>query len=208
MTRARVSAMPAALVVVALIGVGALATAPILLTAIRGQSKDWSELSDIATTYGAAAALLSVLALAGVAVSLVFQARETKASRDQALRTLHVDLLRMAMDNEVYRRCWGDFFDSTDPDEQRAQMYVNMIFSHWEMMFELNALSEVALREAAGIVLAGPDGRRFWAGSRDIRAKSASTRRKRHFHAIVDAEYLRLPSSTPGTPPGPTPSSS
>ncbi|OHV66823.1 hypothetical protein BCD48_35640 [Pseudofrankia sp. BMG5.36] len=197
--------MAVALVVVAVIGVGALAVAPIILTAVRGQSKDWNELSDIATTYGAAAALLSVLALAGVAVSLVFQARETKASRDQALRSLHVDLLRMAMDDEVYRRCWGDFFDSADPEEQRAQLYVNMIFSHWELMFELNALTEVALREAARIVLAGSDGRRFWEGSRDIRAKSASTRRKRRFHEIVDGEYLRLPPPTSAPTPGPSP---
>ncbi|MEX5636273.1 DUF6082 family protein [Parafrankia sp. FMc2] len=189
--------MAVALVVVAMIGIGALAAAPLILTAARGQSNDWNELGDIATTYGAAAALLSVLALAGVAVSLVFQARETKASRDQALRSLHVDLLRMAMDDEVYRRCWGEFFDSSDPEEQRAQLYVNMIFSHWELMFELNALTEVALHEAARIVLAGPDGRRFWEGSREIRARSVSSRRKRRFHAIVDEEYLRIASPAP-----------
>jgi len=205
MSRLRPSAMAAVLVVVAVVGIGVLAVSPALLLALRDQSDDWEQLSDIATTYGAAAAFLSVLALAGVAVSLVFQARETKASREQALRALHVDLLRMAMDDETYRRCWGEFFDSDDPDAQRAQMYTNMIFSHWELMFELNAITEAHLREAASVVLAGEQGRRFWAGARGIRATAAGTRRERQFHRIIDDEYRRLhgspdPPDSPDSP--------
>jgi hypothetical protein len=200
MARLRPSAATAVLVVVAVVGVAMLAVSPALLLGLRGQSDDWGELSDIATTYGAAAAFLSVLALAGVAVSLVFQARETKASRDQALRSLHVDLLKMAMDDAVYRRCWGPFFDSDDPDAQRAQMYTNMIFSHWELMFELNAITEGHLREAVSVVLTGEEGRRFWEGSRSMRASAAGTRRERRFHEIVDEEYLRVP--RPGGPTG------
>jgi len=142
----------------------------------------------------------AALALAGATLVVWSQVRRGSAvARDQALRSLHVDLLRMAMDDEIYRRCWGDFFDSVEPDEQRAQLYVNMIFSHWELMFELKALADGALREAARVVLTGPDGSRFWAGSRDIRAKSASTRRKRRFHAIVDEEYRRLSPLTSAT---------
>ncbi|WP_007508645.1 MULTISPECIES: DUF6082 family protein [Pseudofrankia] len=154
--------------------------------------------------HGAARALLPAAVLAAAVWSVGLQPGVVRARRDQALRSLHVDLLRMAMDDEVYRRCWGDFFDSADPEQQRAQLYVNMIFSHWELMFELNALTEVALREAAHIVLAGSDGRRFWEGSRDIRAKSASTRRKRRFHEIVDGEYLCLPTPSAGPTPSPT----
>jgi hypothetical protein len=181
--------------VIALVGAGMLATAPFLLLALRGQTDDWQELGDIATTYGAASAFLSVLALTGVAASLVFQARETKASREQALRSLHVDLLRMAMDDEVYRRCWGPFFVTDDPDGQRAQMYTNMIVSHWELMFELNAISEAHLREVAFVVFSGEEGRRFWSGSRAMRAKAADTRRERRFHQILDEEYKRAVSA-------------
>lgn len=187
--------MTVVLVVVALVGAGMLATAPFLLLALRGQTDDWGELGDIATTYGAASAFLSVLALTGVAVSLVFQARETKASREQALRSLHVDLLRMAMDDEVYRRCWGPFFDTDDPDGQRAQMYTNMIVSHWQLMFELNAISEAHLRESAFVVFSGDEGRRFWSGSRAMRAAAADTRRERRFHQILDEEYQRAASA-------------
>ena len=60
--------------------------------------------------------------------------------------------------DEVYRRCWGGFFNSDDPDVQRAQMYTNMIFSYWESMFELGAITEIHLRQAASIVLVGEEG--------------------------------------------------
>jgi hypothetical protein len=190
-SRIRPSTTTLVLVVAAIVAAGMLAVVPFLLLALRGQTDDWQELGDIATTYGAASAFLSVLALTGVAVSLVFQARETKASREQALRSLHVDLLRMAMDDEVYRRCWGPFFDADDPDGQRAQMYTNMIVSHWELMFELHAISEAHLRESAFTVFSGEEGRRFWSGSRAMREVAADTRRERRFHQILDEEYER-----------------
>jgi hypothetical protein len=202
--RFRPSALTVTLIVVAVIGIGTLAAAPFILLTLRDQTHDWNELSDIATTYGAAAAFLSVLALAGVAVSLIFQARETKANREQALRSLHVDLLKMAMDDEVYRRCWGPFFDSDDPDAQRAQMYTNMIFSHWQLVYELNALSEEHLRQSAFVVLSGDEGHQFWTGARAMRAVAASTKRERRFHEIIEEEYQRATAARASAAGGPT----
>ena len=58
-------------------------------------------ISALKTIVGAAMTVglvLSVLALGGVAVSLVLQARESKANREHASRLIHTDLLKMAMD--------------------------------------------------------------------------------------------------------------
>src|SRR5262249_17971419 len=145
-----------------------------------------NQLSNIATTYGAAAAFLSVLALAGVAVSLIFQARETKANREQSLRVMHMDLMKLAMDDEMYRRCWGPDFSSDDPDEQRAQLYVNMIISHWRLMWELDAITEMHLRTIAAMVFQSDDGRVFWRDSRQARVMSAASRRERRLYDILD----------------------
>ena len=70
--------------------------------------------------------------LLGVVVSLVIQARESKASQEQALRVLH------AMASNLF---------------------------------------------------AGEIGRKYWADVRTVRLQTPTTKRSRHFHALVDAEY-------------------
>jgi hypothetical protein len=81
------------ILVVILMSSGLVALSPLALTYLNvKKSTDWDRLSDIGQTYGAASALLAGLALTGVAASLFFQAREAKATREQALRALHGDL--------------------------------------------------------------------------------------------------------------------
>jgi hypothetical protein len=55
---------------------GLIAASPLALGLLDRQSRDWERLSWLGQTYGAASALLAVLALIGVAVSLTMQARE------------------------------------------------------------------------------------------------------------------------------------
>lgn len=88
------------LLVISLVSVSVImvAVSPIALDLFGGSVNSWARRGDIGQTYGAAAALLSVLALGGVAVSLVLQARESKANREHASRLIHTDLLKMAMD--------------------------------------------------------------------------------------------------------------
>jgi hypothetical protein len=61
------------LIVVSLIGtLGIVFLSPLALTWLpEDDGPDWSKLSNIGQTYGAASAVLAVLALAGVAVSLL-----------------------------------------------------------------------------------------------------------------------------------------
>jgi uncharacterized membrane protein len=178
------------LLVVVLVS-GLVAVSPFALRLLSGRSGDWEQLSWVGQTYGAASALLAVLALIGVTLSLFMQAREAKASREQALRAIHTELQQMAMEDELYRRSWGPFFASGDPDAQRAHMYINMIISTWQMQYELDALSEEHLRATAHLVFSGEIGQRFWSEARDLRLRTASTRRDRRFHEILDEEYQR-----------------
>ena len=48
---------------------------------------DWRHLADIGQAYGAASAIFSALAVAGVAAGLVYQARALRLARVQAIRT-------------------------------------------------------------------------------------------------------------------------
>jgi len=60
---------------------GLVAVSPFALNLLSPNATDWTQLSLIGQTYGAASALLAVIALLGVAVSLLMQAREARASR-------------------------------------------------------------------------------------------------------------------------------
>src|SRR5216683_2045201 len=145
----------------------------------------------VGLAYGVRSALMLGVALGGVAVSLIRQERDARASGEQALRAIHTELLRMAMDDPLYRSAWGPFFASDDPDAQREHMYVNLIISQFQMAFELRTISEQHLREAAYILLSGEAGQRFWATGRELRQRAVSSRRERRFHEIIDAEYQR-----------------
>jgi hypothetical protein len=181
---------------------GMVAVSPFALRALSPQSRDWEQLSWIGQTYGAASALLSMFALIGITASLVMQARESKAAREQALRVIHTELLQMAMEDEVYRRSWGPFFAAGDATAQREHMYVNLIISNLQLRYELNAISEEHLRVMARTIFSGEVGARFWAEGREMRLRSVGSRRERRFHEILDEEY-RHALEEPAQPPPP-----
>lgn len=128
-----------ALLVLAILGaIGAVILTPLAVSRIPSDAEtDWARLSDVGQTYGAASALLSVIALGGVAMSLHLQRRESKAAREQALRGLHADLLRMALDDASFLECWGPIGESTDHSWYRQHIYLNLVVSHWQMMWEI-----------------------------------------------------------------------
>jgi hypothetical protein len=183
---------------------GLVAASPYALRALDPSSRDWERLSWVGQTYGAASAFLAMFALIGIAVSLVIQAREARAAREQSLRVIHTDLLQLAMDDEVYRRAWGPFFAAGEPDAQRQHMYINLIISNLRMQYELRALTEPHLRSVVHIMFSGDPGRRFWAEGRELRMRAAGSRRERRFLEILDEEY-RHALASPAEPPAPAP---
>ncbi|WP_051744942.1 DUF6082 family protein [Streptomyces yerevanensis] len=155
-----------------------------------GSDSDWQRVGNVAQAYGAVSALIAGLALAGVGASLVFQARESKANREQGMRTAHTELMRMAMTDPSLMACWGRLDGNASEESRRQHLYLNLVVSHWEMMFELGALSEGHLRQGADSIFSTVPARRFWAASRMARRDAASTRRARRFHQLVDERYV------------------
>jgi hypothetical protein len=188
-------------VLVLIIAIGLIGVSPFGLGLFTGETGHWERLSFIGQTYGAASALLAVLALIGIAASLVFQARESRASREQAFRAANTEMLKMAMDDPDYAECWGGLITETDRRDQRRSMYVNMILTQWEMGFETGAIGEAHIRALAAGLFAGRVPWEFWKDARDLRITTAESRRGRRFQQIVDEEFRRLPA--PRIPPRP-----
>ena len=173
-----------------------------LLESINGVN--WQRLSDIGQTYGAASALLSALAITGVAISLVLQAKEMASSRRQSSRTFHHELLRMAADEPRYLECWGPRLYPT-LDEERRGMYCNLILSFWQMNYENDNYPENALRFAAAEHFRGEVGRQNWAKIGRQRAQNSAGRRSRRFMQILDEEYQKAVATGPPVPRGSLP---
>ncbi|WP_241483202.1 DUF6082 family protein [Nocardiopsis halophila] len=163
---------------------------PLALRGFGGGDGEWERLSLIGQTYGAVSALIAVLALVGVAVTLVFQARETRRAVEEGRRQAMAELLRMAMDDPDLDACWGPVPEGEDRTERRQQLYTNMIVTQWGTAFRAGAMPEARLRAAAEEMFRGPVGRAYWARARGRRLSAPARRADRRFNRILEEAYL------------------
>ncbi|MDN3025674.1 DUF6082 family protein [Streptomyces sp. S.PB5] len=180
---------------------GLVVVSPLALPALDGGGEDWERIGNIAQAYGAVSALLSGLAVVGVAASLVLQAREAKAARAQNGRALHMELMKLAMENPEYLDCWGGPDSSRTVLLRRQHLYVNLVLSHWEVSYELGNITDHWVAATADELFAGEVGRSFWARARASRIATAKTRRSRHLQQIIDSRYEHALLTPPRTAP-------
>jgi hypothetical protein len=169
----------------AFIAVG-VTLSPIFIRYIDGTDANWSRLSDIGQAYGAVSALLSALAL-GVIVTL--QRSQVRYERSWLLREMHIDVIKIALDDPIYTQCWGPRMAPQRVDE-RLFYYVNLILNLWFYCWDHGELRDEQVRLYAASLFEGAVGREFWAwhGSWSI---SSGSGRRRAFLRMVDREYQR-----------------
>lgn len=177
-----------------LVGAAALALAAVLLSPfalglLNVRGVDWDRLSAIGQTYGAASALLSGLALGGVALSVLLQVTANRRDRIQLARGLHLELTRMALDDPTLLECWGG---APVEEDERQLVYINLIVSYWQARWDTGASGEAEIRRFAADLFKAEIGRRFWRrhGANRIAGQAGSRRRRRPLH-LMDQEYRR-----------------
>jgi hypothetical protein len=176
-------------VVAALAAIGLVVLSPLGLGVLdEAGDRDWRRLSEIGQTYGAVTALLSVLALGGVVGSLVLQSRASRLDRELAHRTIHVELMKMAIDDPTLLRIWGRWGTET-PENQRYYAYINLFVSFWEMAYDARIRTSEELAASADGLFASELGRSFWKDRGASRV--AASRRMRELHALLDERWQR-----------------
>ena len=179
---------------------------PVLLRFVAERySADWTNLSEVGQTYQAASAILSALALAAVAGSLVFQAKQATGQQIQTVRGLHFELTKMALDEPgLYIPCWRPI-DGHSVDEKRQHLYENLVISYMWMSYELTGLREPEIRLLIARLFTGEVPRRYWqtarAGWMPTYMGSLSKRRARRFIEIVDDEFDKADKAGPPSAP-------
>ncbi len=179
----------------------ALLLSPLALKDISGSTGvDWNRLSQIGAAYGFTSAIVSALALAGVAASLIVQNRQARAEQVQGIRSYYLELVRLELDDmALYQPVWGDS-DIADPHERKRHVYADLMMNYAWMGFEIGTIREPLLRDMLAGMFTGRAGRRYWGKAHASWAASSSgSRIGRRFLAIVGEEHARAVAAGPPT---------
>ena len=202
-TFARTSMIRVGALVVVICLLALVALSPFALRRVATlREMNWARLSDIGQTYGGVSALLTALALGGVVLSLLYQARDVSIAREQARRASHNELLKIELEDPFYMRAlgapWGMNI-KTDYDSLRAFNFVNMWVSFWDSRYQLHEMSDKEIRYvAARELFNGKTGREYWSAIRSARLQISQGRSLR-FARILDEEYHKaLADGPPG----------
>jgi len=155
----------------------------------------FTRLSNVDRFYGTVSALASSLALVGVAISLLHQARAGHTAREQAIRSLQQQLIKMEMDDPTLMTAIGAPWGLPIPAESariRDHLYVHMWANFWAGNYVVGELNAAAVRGMARLELfSSTAGRAYWAAVRE-RALSVNEGKYLRFSRIIDEEYQKV----------------
>lgn len=185
---------------------------PLLLDGAFGEA-DWETLAQIGGAYGGVSAVLSALALCGVAASLFFQWRQARDSNLIVMRERQFELIQLGITNPklIYVRLPG----VAEEDLPVAQ-YANLWMAYWKLLWDLGNMSEIELDRLSYDLFTGSRIAYTWWEKVGPNWNVSGATRARLFMSIVTtsherASVLYLVSPSPQAPPDnrvPTPRTS
>lgn len=170
----------------------------LLLQLGRTKGINWTRLSNIGQTYGAASAILSAAALLGVSLSLLVQARQARTERTRIARERHMELLRIIQEApDVYYPVIGTRIRSAV--DTRRHLFSTMWMNYASIGFQMGVISEEDLRQdILQSAFEGEPMRKWWTVTRKYwRVRSPLDHRERKFIRIVDDEYRKAVAAGP-----------
>ncbi|MCO1575350.1 DUF6082 family protein [Crossiella sp. SN42] len=147
-------------------------------------------LANIGQAYGAISALLSGAALIAVSYSLILQQRTNMVNQWQANRAVHMDLMKMEMEDPVITDNGAESEDARNSN--RYHMRLNLWYSYWLMCWEVGDLREKYAQRMAERFMQKAGRRDFWGLTREgrkISAEDESTLSHLRLWEIFDKEY-------------------
>ncbi|MFJ8493625.1 DUF6082 family protein [Streptomyces sp. NPDC094038] len=178
----------------ALSTLGLIVGTPFILNVLAPDDLNWGQLSNVSQTYGALSVLISAAALAGVAASLWYQARQTQIAQEAARRDAHRELIILALGDPSLLACWEPPQTPMTATRRKQILFTNLIVTNWESDFRLGNLGEAALRDMFDGHFQGEIAREHWVtggpGWRASAELSADPMRRR-FVEIADERYAR-----------------
>ncbi|MFD0120183.1 DUF6082 family protein [Streptomyces virginiae] len=170
---------------------GLIGSTPFVLAAVAPASTDWGKLSDISQTYGAVSVVLSAIALAGVALSLLYQVRLTRTSNEQAIRESHLQLAALALSDPALLQAWSPPIAPVTLKRHQQHLITSLALGELLQRFRIGHLSIEKLAVKLDGHFRGEIAREQWeregAGWRST--MGAGDRRDRVFVRLVNERY-------------------
>ncbi|MEU9231559.1 DUF6082 family protein [Streptomyces subrutilus] len=160
-------------------------------------------LGDRAQAFSAASVLLSGIALAGVAVSLMYQAQQTQAVKDERDRATHRQMVYLAMEDRALAACWEPPAVPMTFEQYRQIMFTNLIMGRWHAAYKLGDVDSSTLRFILDRHFRGEIGRLHWSHGRREWLRGAMGGRDRRaamFAEIVEERYQAAITAGPAVP--------
>jgi hypothetical protein len=129
--------------------------------------------------------LISSIALVGVAVSLLLQARQLRVSQLQISHAAQFDLLKVGLDNP---KLIAGLLEE-DPDSFAGAIYINWTTKYMELSYEIKALTADAVRLQAKLMFSAQFARSWWINAKPLYNAEATTKRENDFVALLDEVY-------------------
>jgi hypothetical protein len=147
-------------------------------------TQNWQLLSNVGQAFGGLNALLSGLALLALVVTFSLQLRELRSQQAELalqrtalhrsatadLRKLHVDLIKMALDDTELAEVWPSYHEWNET-RRRQYLYVNLILQNISLQTELGNLSPAQAESSLRRLFKSPLVREYWA---DVNAPLSS----------------------------------
>lgn len=180
-----VSLATAAVLIVVLI---VIVVSPLLFIVIARRTSQWPELANVGSAYGGVAAVLSGVALVGIALSLLFQWRQTVSTQILALRQHHFELVKLGIADP---RLLTHDEPADEAEATLRRLHYNLWVAQWAMLWDLRQCDESYLRQVATELFAHRTARLWWqAYGRTWSAKP--TRRRQRFYEVLTSECTRI----------------
>ena len=175
-----------------------------------GGANQAQRLGTIGQYFDAVSAVFSGLALLLVIGTAAMQRRELSIQRQELskshrelhrsaeadLRRLHMDLLKMAIDDPSLAEVWCDFRDAS-PEQRRQYHYANLVFSHFFLNYKLEIITEAEMRGYLLNITRSPIFRGYWIAAEPGRRFLAENSPEHSFGILVDEAMATEPPEPP-----------
>ena len=177
-------------VVAALSGGAALVCllgAPAAVVVVGGPTsdEDLARISNVGQAYGA---LLSAMAMIGIAVALMVQVRAVRITQAQGVRLMQFELMKMLIADLELRPLPSNPGDPS-PDQRRRDIFSNLMIKYLEMGYEIGYFPAASLQAELRAQFAVPDIAQYWERARGVYASGLQNSAQLRFMKLVDQAY-------------------
>ena len=188
--------------IVLLAGVGIAA-----LLGRRGSTDMWTRWGNIGQTFESVNTVFSGLAFVALVVTFAIQFQELRMQRielkmqreamktasdrstDASLRILHIELIKMAINDPELAKVWPEFEPGLSIERNRQYLYANLIIQNVWLNLQIGRYSNDEARGLLRYMFSNSIMRDYWVASQTIRRRLVADTPEYLFARMVDDLY-------------------